>query len=64
MKKAQDGDKFSALRTVRFYPQEILLLLISVRGCIVYKAIVQSEGFYVNDKSTDTSGDRTKDLLI
>jgi len=54
----------SALRTGRLYTQEIFSVRTYIICSVVPTDIVRSEGCYVNQKSTDTSCDRTSDLPI
>ena len=50
MTTAQDGGKIFSVTHLSPLPQEMLLVLISVRVLVDPRAIVRSEGFYVNEK--------------
>jgi hypothetical protein len=53
----------SALRTGRLYPQEIFLVLISVRDWVYPRAMVREQRLCQRKKSSDTIGNRIAQCL-
>jgi len=64
MTTAQDVGKVVSLTHRPPLPQEMLLVLISVRSWFNPRAIVRSEGFYVDEKSKDTGWYRINELYL
>jgi len=63
MTTAQYGGKVVSLSTGRLYPQEIHLLLVSVRDRVDPRAIVRPEELSLKN-SNDTIRNRTGDLPV
>jgi hypothetical protein len=56
--------RLSAIRTGRLYPQEIFLVLISVRGWVEPPGHSATDRIMLMKNGTDTIGNRTRDLPV
>ena len=64
MTTAQDGGKFVSLTYRPHFPPGNAPGTHFCQRLSRQRAVVRSEGYYVNEKSTDTSWDRTSELPI